>query len=172
MNNFTHPNPSPQHACTYAHAHMHAHACTHAYVHVHAHTYMHTSIHTHTCTHTHAYACMHMHTCMRLGKRAMPDGNPLASALGEDPFIPLLPERASQKKLSPFIPESTRKSNSRPPSWRTHSITMRVGPGGGRAQKAHQYIYMDSTPGLGDICSGGCASQLTVPPAVGPTQSP
>ena len=53
------------------------------------HAYMHTSIHTHTCTHTHAYAYMHMHICMCLGKRAMPDGNTLASALGEDPFIPL-----------------------------------------------------------------------------------
>ena len=109
--------------CMHTYARTHMCTCTHMHI-------MHTSIHTHTCTHTHAYACMHMHTCMDLGKRTMPDGNPLASALGEDPFIPLLPERASQNKLSPFIPESTRKSNSRPPSWRTHSITMRVGPGG------------------------------------------
>ena len=71
--------------CTYAHAYTCMHMCTCTCIHA----YMHTSIHTHTCTHTHAYACMHMHTCIRLGKRTMLDGNPLASALGEDPFIPV-----------------------------------------------------------------------------------
>ena len=166
-----------------------ARTCIHAYVHTH--THMHTS---------HAYAYMHMHTCMRLGKRAMPNGNPLASALGEDPFIPLNTHitRKSKSKTkahlyhqSPFVPVRAnildddrsfspvgggeerdgppfrprrRKEGwptelevaplaweitpggaplpppptlggkqevpRRPPSWRTHSIITRVGPGG------------------------------------------
>ena len=38
----------------------------------------------------------------------------------------------TRERQSEFIPISTRKSNRnrRPPSWRTHSITTRVGPGG------------------------------------------
>ena len=37
----------------------------------------------------------------------------------------------TRERQSECIPLSTRKNNRRPPSWRTHSITTRVGPGGG-----------------------------------------
>ena len=37
----------------------------------------------------------------------------------------------TRERQSEFIPLSTRKNNRRPPSWRTHSITTRLGPGGG-----------------------------------------
>jgi hypothetical protein len=107
------------HACAYAHECMHAHeymhvacmymrtytcmqACmhpyTHAHTHIHAYACIHTSMHTHTCTYT--CICMHAYTCIRLEKRTMPNGNPLASAPGEDPFIQ--PERTNQQPLLPF----------------------------------------------------------------------
>ena len=43
---------------------------------------------------------MHVYTCIRLEQRTMPNGNPLASAPGEDPFIQL--ERTNQQPLLPF----------------------------------------------------------------------
>ena len=58
--------------------------------------------------------------------------------------------RESQSKtLSPFIPVSARKSNSRPPSWRTHSITMRVGPGGEHTYSIWIVRTADPSPRVG-----------------------
>ena len=44
--------------------------------------------------------CIHAYTYIRLEKRTMPNGNPLASAPGEDPFIQQ--ERTNQHLLLPF----------------------------------------------------------------------
>jgi hypothetical protein len=71
---------------------------TRAHTHIHAYACIHTSMHTHTCTYT--CICIHVYACIRLEQRTMPNGNPLASAPGEDPFIQQ--ERTNQHLLLPF----------------------------------------------------------------------
>ena len=90
-------------ACTCIHAWMclRAYACIHAYAHAHAH--MHTYIYMHTCICIYAY----------VRKHALPSGNLSASALGEDPFIPLnthMTRKSKSKTKAQFIPMSARKS--------------------------------------------------------------
>ena len=101
------------HMCMHTHEYMHVtcmymrtYTCMQAYMrpytrahtHIHAYACIHTSMHTHTCTYT--CICMHICTCIRLEQRTMPNGNPLASAPGEDPFIQQ--ERTNQHLLLPF----------------------------------------------------------------------
>ena len=89
-------------ACMYMRTYTCMQACmrpyTRAHTHIHAYACIHTSMNTHTCTYT--CICMHICTCIRLEQRTMPDGNPLASAPGEDPFIQL--KRTNQEPLPPF----------------------------------------------------------------------
>ena len=59
---FTHPNPPPQHNCTYAHAYMHEHAYTHTYACTRMHTCIRPRTRTHTCICMQAYAYIHIHT--------------------------------------------------------------------------------------------------------------